>query len=92
MKPSVRIAKRVIDVLGSAVGIVCGAPVMGAIAVVIKVGCGNVVSEVHITRKQYLDGSIPTGFQRTAIVGINGWIPYRGRKIGIQQLALERKA
>ena len=30
----------------------------------------NVVGEVHITRKQYLDGSIPTGFQRTAIIGV----------------------
>jgi len=27
----------------------------------------NVVGELHITRKQYLDGSIPTGFQRTAL-------------------------
>jgi len=27
----------------------------------------NIVGEVHITRKQYLDGSIPAGFQRTAI-------------------------
>ena len=32
----------------------------------------NVVGELHITRKQYLDGSIPAGFQRTAIVGIEG--------------------
>ena len=30
----------------------------------------NIVGEVHITRKQYLDGSIPTGFQRTAILGV----------------------
>jgi len=30
----------------------------------------NIVGEVHITRKQYLDGSIPTGFQRTAIIGL----------------------
>ena len=28
----------------------------------------NIVGEVHITRKQYLDGSIPTGFQRTALL------------------------
>ena len=34
----------------------------------------KVVGEVHITRKQYLDGSIPTGFQRTAIVGVEGEI------------------
>ncbi|OQX79726.1 MAG: hypothetical protein B6D64_04310, partial [Bacteroidetes bacterium 4484_276] len=34
----------------------------------------NIVGEVHITRKQYLDGSIPTGFQRTAIIGVEGEI------------------
>ena len=32
----------------------------------------SIVCELHITRKQYLDGSIPTGFQRTAITGIDG--------------------
>jgi glutamyl-tRNA(Gln) amidotransferase subunit E len=36
------------------------------------------VDEIHIARKQYLDGSIPTGFQRTTIVGVNGSIPYKG--------------
>jgi len=49
----------------------------------------NLVDELHIARKQYLDGSIPTGFQRTTIVGVDGWIPYKGRKIGIFQLGLE---
>ncbi|MBN2447669.1 MAG: Glu-tRNA(Gln) amidotransferase subunit GatE, partial [Phycisphaerae bacterium] len=49
----------------------------------------NVVSELHVARKQYLDGSIPTGFQRTAIIGVGGWIPYRDRKIGITQLSIE---
>jgi len=34
----------------------------------------SIVDEVHIARKQYLDGSIPTGFQRTAIVSIGGTI------------------
>lgn len=52
----------------------------------------NVVSELHIARKQYLDGSIPTGFQRTTILGIDGWIPYKDRKIGIIQLGLEEDA
>jgi len=47
------------------------------------------VDEIHITRKQYLDGSIPAGFQRTAVVGLNGWIPFRGRRIGIMQVNLE---
>lgn len=49
----------------------------------------NLVSELHIARKQYLDGSLPTGFQRTTILGVDGWIPYKGRKIGIVQLGLE---
>ncbi|MBD3285002.1 Glu-tRNA(Gln) amidotransferase subunit GatE [candidate division WOR-3 bacterium] len=62
-----------------------------AIEIALMLNC-QLVDEVHITRKQYLDGSIPTGFQRTAIVGVNGWIPYRGRKIRIQQLALEEDA
>lgn len=52
----------------------------------------NLVSELHISRKQYLDGSIPTGFQRTTIVGIDGEIPYRRRKIRILQLGLEEDA
>ena len=49
----------------------------------------QLVSEIHIARKQYLDGSIPTGFQRTTIVGIDGWIQYKNRKIGLIQLGLE---
>ncbi len=52
----------------------------------------NIVSELHIARKQYLDGSIPTGFQRTTIVGVDGWIPFKDRKIRIRQLGLEEDA
>ena len=55
----------------------------------------NLVSELHVMRKQYLDGSIPTGFQRTAMVGLTGSIPFRVPEIGvdrelhIRQLSLE---
>jgi glutamyl-tRNA(Gln) amidotransferase subunit E len=52
----------------------------------------NLVDELHIARKQYLDGSIPTGFQRTTIVGVNGRIPYKDRRISIVQLGLEEDA
>ncbi len=52
----------------------------------------NIVGELHITRKQYLDGSIPTGFQRTAIVGIEGEIPLSNKKVGIIQLSIEEDA
>jgi glutamyl-tRNA(Gln) amidotransferase subunit E len=55
----------------------------------------NLVSELHVMRKQYLDGSIPTGFQRTAMVGLDGVIPFRvpelgvNRELRIRQLSLE---
>lgn len=49
----------------------------------------SMVDEIHIARKQYLDGSIPTGFQRTTIVGVDGCIPYKDREIHIVQLGLE---
>ena len=55
----------------------------------------NLVSELHVMRKQYLDGSIPTGFQRTAMVGLDGTIPFRvpdlgvNRELRIRQLSLE---
>jgi glutamyl-tRNA(Gln) amidotransferase subunit E len=52
----------------------------------------NIVGELHITRKQYLDGSIPTGFQRTGIVGIEGEIPLSNKKVRIIQLSLEEDA
>ncbi|HAF27603.1 MAG TPA: Glu-tRNA(Gln) amidotransferase GatDE subunit E [Bacteroidales bacterium] len=49
----------------------------------------NIVGEVHITRKQYLDGSIPTGFQRTAILGVEGEIPLKNKKVRLIQLSIE---
>jgi glutamyl-tRNA(Gln) amidotransferase subunit E len=54
----------------------------------LMLGC-DIVDEVHIARKQYLDGSIPTGFQRTAIVGVNGKLPFRGRTLSIVQVSVE---
>jgi glutamyl-tRNA(Gln) amidotransferase subunit E len=58
----------------------------------------NLVAELHVMRKQYLDGSIPTGFQRTAMVGLTGHIPFRvpelgvRRELAIRQLSLEEDA
>jgi glutamyl-tRNA(Gln) amidotransferase subunit E len=51
------------------------------------------IDEIHITRKQYLDGSIPTGFQRTATIGVDGWIElYSGKRVGISHVCLEEDA
>lgn len=58
----------------------------------------NLVAELHVMRKQYLDGSIPTGFQRTAMVGLTGRIPFHvpelgvRRELAIRQLSLEEDA
>ncbi len=59
----------------------------------------QMIGELHIARKQYLDGSIPAGFQRTTILGVDGSLAYPGplggpvrhadRRIGIRQLGLE---
>ncbi len=54
----------------------------------VLLGC-SMVGELHITRKQYLDGSIPAGFQRTAIVGIDGEIELPHKKVGITQISIE---
>ncbi len=62
-----------------------------ALEVTLLLRC-NIVGELHIARKQYLDGSIPAGFQRTTILGTDGWIPYKDRRIGIRQLGLEEDA
>ena len=49
----------------------------------------KLVDELHIARKQYLDGSIPTGFQRTAIYAVDGWVPYKDREVKIVQMSIE---
>ena len=59
-----------------------------AIEQCLMLGC-DIVDEIHIARKQYLDGSIPTGFQRTAIVGVEGSLPFRDRKLTITQVSVE---
>ena len=59
-----------------------------AIEQCLMLGC-DIVDEVHIARKQYLDGSIPTGFQRTAIVGVEGRLPFLGREISVTQVSVE---
>lgn len=62
-----------------------------ALEITMLLNC-KIVSEIHIQRKQYLDGSIPAGFQRTTILGVDGWIPFKNRRINIIQLGLEEDA
>ncbi|MFX0058049.1 MAG: Glu-tRNA(Gln) amidotransferase subunit GatE [Candidatus Heimdallarchaeota archaeon] len=53
----------------------------------------NIIEEMHVCRKNYLDGSVPCGFQRTMILGTDGYIQLEnGKKIGIFILSLEEEA
>lgn len=62
-----------------------------AVEIALLLRC-QMVSEIHIARKQYLDGSIPTGFQRTSIVGVEGQVPFGHGVVRIIQLGLEEDA
>lgn len=53
----------------------------------------NIIEEMHVNRKNYLDGSVPCGFQRTMILGTDGYITLeKGKKIRIEILSLEEEA
>jgi glutamyl-tRNA(Gln) amidotransferase subunit E len=50
------------------------------------------VDEIHIMRKTIIDGSSTTGFQRTCIVALDGWIKVGEKSIPIQATNLEEDA
>ncbi len=54
--------------------------------------CSALAEEIVVNRKQYLDGSITTGFQRTFIVGRDGWVPVNGKKVRITNVYIEEDA
>jgi glutamyl-tRNA(Gln) amidotransferase subunit E len=47
------------------------------------------MDEIHVMRKVVIDGSNTTGFQRTAIISLNGSLQVDGKEIPIQQITLE---
>jgi len=52
----------------------------------------EIPEEIQVMRKTVLDGSNTTGFQRTAIVGINGWLETNFGKVGITNISVEEDA
>ena len=55
--------------------------------------CESPVSEIIFNRKQYLDGSITTGFQRTTIIARDGHIKLKNnQKIRINNVLIEEDA
>ena len=54
--------------------------------------CSAYAEEIVVNRKQYLDGSITTGFQRTFICGRDGWVPVNGKKVRVTNVHIEEDA
>jgi len=52
----------------------------------------QIIDEIQFMRKIVIDGSNTTGFQRTALVAMDGYIEHAGRKIPIQSVCLEEDA
>jgi len=50
------------------------------------------VDEIHVMRKVVIDGSNTTGFQRTAIIALGGYVDDIEGRIGIQTICLEEDA
>ncbi len=62
-----------------------------ALQVALLFNC-SVPEEIHVMRKTVIDGSNTTGFQRTMIVGKDGYLNYKGVKIPITYVSLEEDA
>ncbi len=50
------------------------------------------VDELIVMRKMVLDGSNTSGFQRTTIVGLDGYVEVEGKRIGIRTVCLEEES
>ncbi len=62
-----------------------------AITVSLLLHC-KIVDEVHFMRKIVIDGSNTSGFQRTALIGLNGYIDTEFGRIDIPTVCLEEEA
>ncbi len=50
------------------------------------------VDEIHVMRKVVIDGSNTTGFQRTAAIGLDGYLDILNKRVPIQHVSLEEDA
>ncbi len=62
--------------------------VRASLAMSVALNC-QIFPEIFVMRKIVIDGSNTTGFQRTSLVGIDGNITIKGKKIGIPAICLE---
>lgn len=52
----------------------------------------SIVDEVQVMRKTVVNGSNTTGFQRTALVAVDGRLDIEGRKVGVPTISIEEDA
>ncbi len=52
----------------------------------------NIVDEVQVMRKTVINGSNTSGFQRTALVALDGWMEVDGKRVGVPTISLEEDA
>ena len=52
----------------------------------------KIVDGIQFMRKTVIDGSNVSGFQRTALIGYDGFVEVNGRKIRVDSLCLEEEA
>lgn len=52
----------------------------------------NILDEIHVMRKQVIDGSNTSGFQRTAMIALGGKLKLKKKEIGVQTIVLEEDA
>ncbi|MCI4347820.1 MAG: Glu-tRNA(Gln) amidotransferase subunit GatE [Thermoplasmata archaeon] len=50
------------------------------------------IDEILVMRKLVVDGSNTSGFQRTALIAVNGWLEVGGHRISIDTICLEEDA
>ncbi|MBW2997782.1 Glu-tRNA(Gln) amidotransferase GatDE subunit E, partial [Candidatus Woesearchaeota archaeon] len=59
---------------------------------VCKMMNSHIVDEVQVMRKTVVNGSNTAGFQRTALVGVNGFLEVDGARIGVPTISIEEDA
>ncbi|HEY7079387.1 MAG TPA: Glu-tRNA(Gln) amidotransferase subunit GatE [Nitrososphaeraceae archaeon] len=52
----------------------------------------RIVDEIHVMRKIVIDGSNTSGFQRTMLISMGGFVEINGKRTGVQSICLEEDA
>jgi glutamyl-tRNA(Gln) amidotransferase subunit E len=65
---------------------------LNAVLVFATLLSSNPVDQIHIMRKNVIDGSNPSGFQRTAVVGLGGKVQTPSGALAIQTICIEEES